>query len=83
MTWSAALLGACLAILCIAAVIAILKTFYGPEFAPASGQGAEWTADLYRALLGSTFGGQIASSVVPALVAILGVLMPASVRKLL
>lgn len=77
-----ALLGACLAFLCVAAVIAILKTSYG-EFAPAEGQGAEWTANLYRALLGSTFGGQIAASVVPALVALVGALLPAGIRQLL
>jgi uncharacterized membrane protein required for colicin V production len=77
-----ALLGASLAILVIAAVIAILKTFFGPV-PPAAGQGVEWTATAYRALLGSTFGGQIADSVVPALVALLGILLPASVRKLL
>jgi uncharacterized membrane protein required for colicin V production len=75
-----ALLGACLAILCVAAVITILKTFYGP-FAPPNGQGAEWTANLYRALLGSTFGGQISNAVVPALVTVLGAVLPASVRQ--
>jgi uncharacterized membrane protein required for colicin V production len=75
-----ALLGACLAILCVAAVIAILKTFYGP-FAPPSGQGAEWTANLYRALLGSTFGGQISDAVVPVLITVLGAVLPASVRQ--
>jgi uncharacterized membrane protein required for colicin V production len=77
-----ALLGAGLAILCVAAVIAILRTFYGP-FAPASGQGAELSANIYRALLGSTFGGQIADSVVPGLVALLGPVLPESIRHLL
>ena len=77
-----ALLGACLAILCIAAVIAILKTFYTAAV-PVAGPGAEWTAVLYRALLQSTFGGQIADSLVPALAALLGILLPASVRTLL
>jgi len=77
-----ALLGVSLAILCVAAVITILRTFFGP-FAPASGHGAEWTADLYRGLLGSTFGGQIADSVVPGLIALVSALLPASVRRLL
>jgi uncharacterized membrane protein required for colicin V production len=77
-----ALLGACIAILCIAAITAILKTYYGPV-APAAGQGAEWSAVMYRALLGSTLGGQIADSVVPALVALFGILMPSGVRTLL
>jgi uncharacterized membrane protein required for colicin V production len=77
-----ALLGACLAILCIAAITAILKTYYG-DAAPVAGQGAEWSAAVYRALLGSTFGGQIKDSVVPALVALFGILMPSSVRTLL
>jgi uncharacterized membrane protein required for colicin V production len=72
-----ALLGAGLAILCVAAVVAILKT------APAVGLGPEWTANIYQALVGSTFGGQIAGSVAPALVALLGPLMPESVRHLL
>ncbi len=75
-----ALLGAGLAILVIAAVIAILKTFYGP-FAPPAGAGADWPAVMYHALLDSTFGGQIASSVTPALVAVLSILLPASVRE--
>jgi uncharacterized membrane protein required for colicin V production len=77
-----ALLGASLAVLSVAAVTAILRTFYGP-FAPPSGQGAEWTANVYRALLGSTFGGQISDSVVPAIVALIGGLLPADIRRLI
>ena len=60
----------------MSAVTAILKT------APAVGQGPEWTASVYQGLIGSTFGGRLADSLVPALVTLLGPLLPAGVRQL-
>lgn len=74
------LLGAVIAILCIAAVIAILRSFYGAGAPAGAALGATWTSDLYRSLVDSTIGGRISDSLVPALMTLLGPLMPASIR---
>jgi uncharacterized membrane protein required for colicin V production len=72
------LVGATLAVLAVAAAMAILRTFYEP--AAVSVAGAEWTADLYVALKRSTIGGQIGTGLVPMIAALLGPLLPATIR---
>jgi uncharacterized membrane protein required for colicin V production len=72
------LLGAALAVLVVAAVIGILRTFYEPV--AASSNAAEWTTNLYTALRSSTIGGQITSGVVPVMNSLLDPLLPGSVR---
>jgi uncharacterized membrane protein required for colicin V production len=72
------LLCAVLAVLVIAAVVAILRTFYAPV--AASSNVAEWTTNLYSALRSSTIGGQIQSGVVPIMNTLLDPLLPSTIR---
>ena len=76
------LLAAGVTVLTVAAITAILGTFYGPA-ATGGGLGADWSHSLYRGLLDSTLGGQLATSLVPALTSLLGPLLPADVRQLM
>lgn len=72
------LLGAVLAILVVAGVIAILRTFYEPV--ASSSNVADWATNLYIALKNSTIGGQIASGVVPIMNTLLDPLLPSTIR---
>ena len=72
------LLGAVLAILVVAAVIAILRTYYEPV--PESSNVADWATNLYVALRTSTIGGQIESGVVPIMNTLLDPLLPSTIR---
>jgi uncharacterized membrane protein required for colicin V production len=76
------LLGASIALLTVAFVIIILQTWYGPAAVP-RGADAEWSRSLYSALVDSTVGGQVAQSLVPALIALFGPLLPGSIRDTL
>ena len=72
------LLGAAIAVLAIAAVIAMLRTFYEPV--AASSNVAGWTTSLYSALRSSTIGGQLMSGFVPIMNTLFDPLLPASIR---
>ncbi len=76
------LLAVAIAILTVAFVTMILQTSYGPAAVP-GGADAEWSLNLYHALIGSTVGGQIAQSLVPGLISLFGPLLPGSVRDVL
>jgi uncharacterized membrane protein required for colicin V production len=75
------LLGVAIAVLVIAAVIAILQSFYGSGPPAGTAQGAQWSSDLYRALIDSTIGGRIADSLVPVLMSLLAPLLPATINS--
>jgi uncharacterized membrane protein required for colicin V production len=72
------LLGATLVVLATAAVMAILRTFYEPSVVSIAG--ADWTADLYKALKSSTLGGQISGSLIPVIAGLFGPLLPTGIR---
>lgn len=72
------LLGISLAVLAIAAVMAILSTFYDPQL-EATGA-AQWTRELYVALKGSTIGAQIATGLIPIMNGLFDPLLPSALR---
>lgn len=72
------LLAVGLAVLAIAAIMAIMRTFYEPQ--AVSVTAAEWNAHLYTALKTSTIGGQIAINLVPLIGSLLSPLLPSNIR---
>jgi uncharacterized membrane protein required for colicin V production len=68
------------ALLTIASVMVIFSTYFGN--APGSDVvlGPSWVLDIDRALLDSRIGGAIQERLIPALVTVLGPILPAPVR---
>lgn len=73
-------IGAAVAVLALAGLVVIMRTFYG-ETAPGAALGPEWTLSLYRGLVDSLIGGDIARTLVPMLGTLLGPVLPATVRS--
>lgn len=72
--------GAAIAVLALAGLVVILRTFYG-DTAPGVGMGLDWTLSLYRGLVESVIGRDIARTLVPVLGTVLGPVLPAAVRS--
>jgi uncharacterized membrane protein required for colicin V production len=72
------LLGAALYLLVLATVIIILDSFYGRGSIGAND--IKWMRDLHRVLLESNVGAWLQYSLIPGLIAILGVFLPQEVR---
>ncbi len=76
----AGLLGLALGLLVLSGIVAILGSYYS-DVRPAPANDISWIGSLHTALAGSAIGGGLGSSLVPGLVAILGPLLPSSVRE--
>jgi uncharacterized membrane protein required for colicin V production len=76
-----AVLCAATAILGIAGVIIIFRTFFGASPGTDVILGPSWVLDVYRALLESQIGSAIAENLVPLLGTVLGPVLPQPVRE--
>jgi uncharacterized membrane protein required for colicin V production len=75
------MIGGAVAVLVLAGLIVILRTFYGESAPAGSSAGPAWTLSLYRGLVQSMLGGDIAQSLVPLLGTVIGPILPATVRN--